>query len=313
MDTNNQNEKTIRINERTGATRPQCPACAVTARRQVGTKHGFELLSCIGCGTLYTSTLPAPDAGEYYNVYYCESNLSTPEFVERRLDEIVRGFAPYRQSNRLLDVGFGAGGLMQAAGRAGWQVLGAEVSTPAVEQAQRLGFEVFHGELAAAHYPDNSFDVVTAVEVFEHVPDPISLLREMARILRPGGLMWATTPHIGGLSGHLLKLQWSIVCPPEHLQLFSITGMKRALAMTGFRKRHIVAQGVNPYEIIQVLRPKPPAADNTGGGECSRVVDSYRLNEYMTGSSSRRILKEAANGVLSISRLGDSLKVWAVL
>jgi SAM-dependent methyltransferase len=287
-----------------------CPACdfALTARR--GTKSGFQMLSCRNCKTLYTSHLPDAESGEDYDSYYSAENLSVPDFINRRLDELLAEFASYRQNNRLLDVGFGAGTLLEAARRGGWDALGVEVSRSAVEHVRGLGFEVFCGTLHEAQYPENHFDVVTASEVLEHVPDPQLVLNEISRVLRPGGLLWGTTPHGRGLSAHALGLKWSVVSPPEHLQLFSRDGVKKMLRQAGFRKARVVTEGVNPYELLQALRGREPEAE-AGQQSNARVEAAYSLNEALMASPLRRLLKSALNNLLNISRIGDSLKIRA--
>ena len=164
-----------------------CPACDQDAGRALGFKNGFTLLSCRYCRTLYTPVLPTVAAAHDYDAYYGADNLSPPALVLRRLDEIVAGLSPYRQNNRLLDVGFGVGALLTAAARVGWSVDGVEVSRTASEHMQGLGMDLFYGELAEANYADGCFDIVTASEVLEHAPDPLGMLAEIARILRPGG------------------------------------------------------------------------------------------------------------------------------
>jgi len=275
-----------------------------------GIKSGFHVSSCSRCRTLYTARLPEAEVAEDYDSYYCEQNLSVPAFIHERLDQIIAPLAAYRQNGRLLDVGFGAGTLLEAARRAGWEARGIEVSQSAVEHVRGLGFDVFCGTLEEAQYPDAYFDVATASEVLEHVPDPQPVLNEIARVLRPGGLLWATTPHGRGMSAHLLKLRWSAVSPPEHLQLFSVGGIKRMLARAGFRRVRVATEGVNPYELLQAWRGTKPQG---AGGEQSnaRVESSYQLNEALMASPSRRLLKSALNNLLNLGRIGDSLKIWA--
>jgi SAM-dependent methyltransferase len=292
-----------------GGARP-CPACEADAPVYRGVKSGFHVSSCSRCRTLYTTRLPDAEVAEDYDSYYREQNLSVPDFINGRLDQIIAPLAAYRQNGRLLDVGFGAGTLLEAARRAGWEARGIEVSQSAVEHVRGLGFDVFRGTLEEAQYPDAYFDVATASEVLEHVPDPQPVLNEIARVLRPGGLLWATTPHGRGMSAQLLKLNWSAVSPPEHLQLFSVGGIKRMLARAGFRRVRVATEGVNPYELLQAWRGTTPQG---AGGEQSnaRVESSYQLNEALMASPSRRLLKSTLNNLLNLGRIGDSLKIWA--
>ena len=227
-----------------------------------------------------------------------------PEFLAKRLDEIVAGFASSRRTGRLLDVGFGGGELLHAARRAGWDVSGVELAAPAVERARRHGFNAFQGTLANAAYEPDSFDVVLAVELLEHVIETGALLTEIHRVLRPGGLLWATTPHGRGISSRILGASWSVVSPPGHVQLFSIRGLKQLFRRAGFPTVSIAAEGVNPYEILRYLRGTKTAA-------AQRMDTAYSLNAFFEARPGRRALKRAINAFLSTLRLGDSLKISA--
>lgn len=326
-----------------------CPACGAGERDERGLKNGLRVGACRGCGTLYARGGAGGQAAAAcdYDAYYHEANLSVPSFIERRLDEIVGGFAPFRRTGRLLDIGCGAGTLLHAARRAGWGAAGTEVSRPAVEHVRGEGFEVFAGELHEARFPDGHFDVVTASEILEHLPDPRVLLAEAARILRPGGLFWGTTPHGRGLSARALGIEWSTVSPPEHLQLFSLGGMRQLLKSAGFTRARVITQGFNHYEVRHALLAKRrargggddkgatangangankkgatgaatrkndagAAAGHDEGAVFDRVQSAYQLNEALMSSRAGRLTKAALNGVLSAARLGDSIKIWAI-
>lgn len=296
-----------------------CPACGSAKAEARGKKNEFLMLSCKSCRTLFTSELPGAENEQDYDEYYTPSNLTVPDFIHQRLDEIVAGFAPYRQNNRLLDVGCGAGSMLQAAVRAGWAAEGLEVSAPAVEHLCQLGYNVRCSFLEEARYPDNHFDVVAACGVLEHVPDVSDFTRECARVLRPGGLFYATTPNGAGGSSRLLGVKWSTVSPPEHLHLFSVSGMKTFLEGRGFRRPKVLAEGINPLEIIHVFRGAKQAngAQAAGGGGSGqeqvfdRVGAAYALNASFTKSRTRRFAKDLINSFLHVSRMGDELKIYA--
>lgn len=287
-----------------------CAACGSEDARPLGKKNGFAMVSCRRCATVYTPYSPWYSSEIYYNNYYEGESLSPPAFVQTRMEEITAEFAPHRQTNRLLDVGCGAGNLLQAAQMNGWEAQGVDVSANSIKHIRELGFEGFHGELQKANFPAQHFDVVTAAEILEHLAEPLPLLQEVARVLRPGGLFWTTTPHGRGLSARVLGIKWRCVWPPEHLQLFSVSGLRALLREAGFRELRVLTTGGNPAEIFHALGAKKDAP-KTVDQQFDRVTTGYQLNESLMKSRPRRIVKEVANGILNVTRLGDSLKVFA--
>ena len=289
-----------------------CVACGSTDARKLGTKNELDIVCCRKCQTLYTPYSPWYSSEYFYLGYYLRpEEVDTPAFVKTRLAEITREFAPYRQTNRLLDIGCGAGNLLEAARDHGWQPQGLDVSSHAAKHVRELGFEVFEGELHDARFPSAHFDVVTAAELIEHIFEPRALVQEVARILRPGGLLWMTTPHARGLSARLLGLKWLCIWPPEHLQLFSVGGLTALLREVGFRDVRVNTTGGNPIEIWHALgatKESPKTVDQ----HFDRVLTGYQLNESLMKSRSRRALKSTVNSFLNLSRLGDSMKVFAV-
>lgn len=289
-----------------------CPACHYSKNIKLGEKNGFFMLACKNCRSIYSSYLPKGAEAEDYDAYYTEENLRVPEFIRKRLDEIIEDFKPYFLHGKLLDIGFGAASIMQVAQNKGWQVSGIEVSRPAIEHARKLGFDVFHGDLTEAEYPDNFFDVITASEIIEHCPEPEILLNEVMRILRPGGLFWATTPSAKGLSYQLIGLDWTIICPPEHLQLFSKKGIKLMFNKAGFSQLQIKTFGFNPLEVADNFRKRLKRNGKEEKETFNRVCTCFMLNESLTKSPGRQKIKNLLNGTLDFLSVGDSLKIKAV-
>jgi 2-polyprenyl-3-methyl-5-hydroxy-6-metoxy-1,4-benzoquinol methylase len=286
-----------------------CPACASNENKLIGHKLGFDFGTCKKCGTLYT--LHEPNSGEEqsweeYGGYGKEDGV--PQFVHQRCDELIKPFDKYRKLNTFLDIGFGAGTITQAAGRAGWKVFGVEVSKVAVDflAHKHPEYDLYCGYLEDRKYDDNSFDAIAIVEVVEHVLDPIPILKEAYRILRPGGVIWVTTPNLHSLSWSVMGLEWSMVTPPDHLELYTKEGATIMLEASGFKVKKIITYGINPYEIKNHFK-----SSNASFVPSERVNSGYELNESMGSSSKGRFIKNSVNSFLNIIRKGDSMKVWA--
>ena len=144
-----------------------------------------------------------------------------PEFV-RRLAETISSLD--RGLIRGLDIGCRAGTLLRSAGNHGCEAVGTEVAATAGESGRAAGLDARLGETADLALPLRGFDVISMVEAIEHARDPHDLL--VARLVRPGGAVYLTTPHGRSLSTRLLRTRWRVVASPEHLHPFSIAGMR---------------------------------------------------------------------------------------
>ncbi|MPZ27155.1 MAG: methyltransferase domain-containing protein [Micromonosporaceae bacterium] len=101
---------------------------------------------------------------------------------------------PARRADAVLvDVGCGAGLLAPHVAGKGYRHVGVDLATSALVQAASHGVRVVCGDATALPLPDRCADVVSAGELFEHVPDLPAVAREVCRVLRPGGVLVADT------------------------------------------------------------------------------------------------------------------------
>lgn len=285
-----------------------CPACANTSYSPAGEKSHFKLGYCRKCGTLFSLRLPNVGEEQDYDDYGYENQEVVPDFINKRCDELVRPFAKYRSTNRFRDVGFGAGTIIRAAARAGWNVSGCEISNSAVKalESQHPEFDLHCGTLESRAFEGDQFVVISIVEVIEHVPDPSPILKEAFRILRPGGIMWVTTPNLDSLSYKALGINWSMVAPPDHIDIYSKKGASILIQSCGFTIDRLETFGINPHEIHQYYKGGKKEVSAS-----ERLYSGYELNEALEGRESLKVIKNVVNSVLNLTKQGDGLKIGA--
>lgn len=227
-----------------------CALCGADKTRRLYTKYDHAIARCRRCGLVYAT--PRADAATILSRYSSEyfwneymPAVGAPggrvdyEFIDGRnspLLWLLHQHAPDR--GRLLEVGTGAGLLLKAAERAGWDVGGVELSADGAAFArERLGLDVRQERAEAMTFPAASFDAAVMSEVIEHLFDPPLVLRAIHRALRPGGLLVITTPNFAALSRHVLGEQWSVLNPGEHLYYFTDRTLGRMLEACGFEVR----------------------------------------------------------------------------
>lgn len=150
------------------------------------------------------------------------------------------GLPPRGMSGRsLLDVGSGDGDFLRRVQQAGYQAVGQEVNPAAVASARRAGLDVRLGELDAAGFAPQSFDVVRLWHVLEHVPAPLALLRSARRLLRPSGVLIVGVPDFDSPARRMFGSRWAALQLPFHRHHFNRKTLRRALTDSGFRVRSL--------------------------------------------------------------------------
>jgi SAM-dependent methyltransferase len=205
---------------------------------------GAQIVRCAKCGLVRQETRPG-SPGEFYDSayyatdnpkggysnYFLDADVNRRTF-QRRLNAIEKR---YGKRGRLLDVGAALGDFVLEAQAAGWQSEGVEISGYAAARARGRGAIVHTGELAQLRLPTARFDVVTLYDTIEHLTDPVATLREIQRLLVPGGLLHLVTPNVGGYQARVLGRRWYHYKPGEHLFYFSPATVRAAIEAAGLK------------------------------------------------------------------------------
>ncbi len=249
-----------------------CPVCGSAASHDFsgsdfmfGTPGNYDYGRCNQCAAVFQT--PMPDAERIATFYPDDYEQYQPERpkklknLEKGAMKAVFGYhhlevpgiyilagrllgrlkyrnsPPFRSGRQALDIGCGNGKFLIKLRALGWEVQGVEFNAGAVAVCRDSGLNVFHGDLHAAGFADESFDMVSARHLIEHLPDPNRFMAEVARILKPGGYLYIRTPSSKALGRKIFGKYWFPNEVPRHLVLFS----PENLALLA--RRHGLAKG----------------------------------------------------------------------
>ena len=231
---------------------PVCPGAPSVeafraATRNLGffpIRHEFPHRRCTACGLVFVSPrLRAGVLRELYERDYVDPGVLRPAVVEKKgrdAEAYVRhlgAFAPPATHPRLLDVGCGHGAFVIAARHAGYDARGQEFAdlSPIWRRVPELAEQVAAAPLDdVATWPDAGADVVTLWEVAEHLQEPRATFDQVARVLRPGGVLALESPRADSVALAYLGPRWTQVIPEEHLYLWTRASLGRLLDSLGF-------------------------------------------------------------------------------
>jgi 2-polyprenyl-3-methyl-5-hydroxy-6-metoxy-1,4-benzoquinol methylase len=258
-----------------------CPIChdqsPVRVSGSVRLSYG-SICACRRCGS--GIMLPRPSSEElknlhssldYLNHEYFESRRAADGPIriqyERRVREI-RACFPGDRVLSSLDVGCDTGSFVRFLEETGkFRATGIDISESAVERGRKEGLDLRAGELSRQGFADGSFDVITALDLLEHVSDPAAFLKEAYRVIAPSGVLILETPNFNGLvyrigrllarapvGGRTVSALQERLWPRFHVQYFTRKSLDRSLKEAGFRSTRVAGREI-PADLVAVANP----------------------------------------------------------
>jgi 2-polyprenyl-3-methyl-5-hydroxy-6-metoxy-1,4-benzoquinol methylase len=124
--------------------------------------------------------------------------------------------------------------------RLGWDATGLDFDPRAIAAARSRGLNVSAGDVRSMAYSAASFDAIVMTHVIEHVVDPVGLLKECRRILKPQGTLVLVTPNPSSLGHRIYGRAWRGLEPPRHLVIFPPEALRLACAKAGIGVSRII-------------------------------------------------------------------------
>ncbi|MBH24333.1 MAG: hypothetical protein CMH57_07775 [Myxococcales bacterium] len=226
-----------------GAQRPSPPI--LTGYDSTWRKEGtFTLVRCQECELVYQSPRPTRETMRYYyedcysgekeeemRTFMLESGFSRMMSVYRVAT--IEKVTPMKPGMRVLDIGASYGAFIEHARvKRGIEAYAIDLDPGSIEKfVNTEDIDVRCGDVLEGMYETDYFDVITLLETLEHVYDPVVVLEEVRRILKPGGLVSLEVPNWDAVTRMVFGSWWLPLLLPTHLQHFS----RRHLAMCAER------------------------------------------------------------------------------
>lgn len=275
---------------------PAPPACPVCDERMAADVcyRGSRYVRCRRCRTGAVAALPTRARLRMlyeaeYPAAYGHERLAPPraDMFAAMLDHLGR----LRGAGRLLDLGCGGGHLLDAARRRGWRGIGADLSHAACRVTrERQSIPAVQADLARLPVRDRGVEVVTLVNVLDHLPDPLGALREVRQVLVPGGHLVVRIPNAGfhrpwvrllASLGPVARWHGWDGYPVLHLYAFTPAGARQLVRQAGFhvlgvRNSALAAAGAGGPGLPPLAIRRWASAVITAGAQAMEIVTRGR-------------------------------------
>ena len=238
-----------------------CPGCGTeTAGKPFATVRGHHAsegagvalpaVRCPACALVFLNPRLSEAA---VSAFYNESPRLLSYFTSGFKDAVDRGrgFVPFMDfiekqlggsKGELLDLGCGAGAFIRLMQARGFKAVGAELAAPVASHAREQGLDVItadaEGAIATYRAQGRSFDVITMIHAFEHLPYPLKVLKALQAILKPRGLVAINVPNVRFPLARLDQIFGSdmggIWDPVGHFNYFSLRSLSNVLGNAGY-------------------------------------------------------------------------------
>lgn len=229
---------------------------------------------------------------EYYETYWSREGFFPHGKIWPELSALYAEWIPAGSS--VLDVGCGDG---LTSGKwiseSGMKYVGVDISANAVEEAMRSGLNAVKiKDASTLPFALSSFDAAVCIEVLEHLFDPKGTIKDIVRVLKPGGVFIATVPNTvywRNRADFFLLGRWnplgdtlSVQQPwrDPHIRFFTFQSMRRLLDECGLSLLHIGGQSGGLLKAIPFLRRFSKQSSSAGYKLCEKMWPSlfgYRI------------------------------------
>ena len=202
---------------------------------------GFKFLRCINCEMVMMNPIPSPSyLDKLYNSPEMEINLSGSPINEGLIatgGEDLEFITKHIREGKLLDIGTGGGGFLINAGKI-FKAEGLDINEKHVEKGNEYGLKIHKG-YSSNFNPSTKYDVITMLQVIEHLPDPMSVINDAKRLVNDKGYLYVACPNYSSKSMKLFKERHRHLSTFGHINLYSPETLTQQVEQCGFKLVHL--------------------------------------------------------------------------
>lgn len=222
-----------------------CPVCEVKDKsiERFSNKVGFSFAVCADCKTVYIDPVPTeetlerlyndPSESFLFNKDSEGANVEVRAGHHEDYEAILRMIGKPKERLRLLEVGCANGSFLMTASQA-FDVEGVEINNSTAEVARQNGFKVKTGRIADVE-GEALYDIVVMLQVIEHIVRPGELIREIVRLLKPGGYFYLDMPNVDSASFNYLGERHMHISSYGHVSMFNRESLIRLCEKKGLQ------------------------------------------------------------------------------
>jgi 2-polyprenyl-3-methyl-5-hydroxy-6-metoxy-1,4-benzoquinol methylase len=217
-----------------------CPVCNSDQSQILGKKSNVTYVQCSNCSLVYAD--PIPELESLSKIYVYKAYDKPKLRLNLRALRLTLRIAPLMFLNNgrnFLDIGCNRGIAVEAARWLGFRSIGLDLNSNAIEQAKKdfPRSNYYNETLQAFSKRGLKFDIVYCTEVIEHIPDIHSFMSALVSLLKPGAILFFTTPDAGHFRVDKADmLKWREV-RPKHISLYNKKSISFLFAMHGISIR----------------------------------------------------------------------------
>lgn len=271
-----------------------CPICQGEESVLELEKDHFKIVRCIDCECVFVNPRLTSEAyiqtykSDNYGHIMNELALSSHEYrkvrfgFERinRIEEFLHPNSP----KSLLDIGSASGFFLESAKEKGWDVLGIELSPPAVEFSRSRGLNILQETFEEIDFGPRKFSAITMFDVLEHLSNPKETIEKIKKVLIPGGLLYIYVPNWNSASRLILGSNSHFIWPTHHLTYFTPRTITCLLQEFNFQIEMIETNGLDIEDWIWQLKEQ---GINTEAIESKRSELQFLANSSLWGKNLR--------------------------